>query len=345
MPKEPKPFYRDDRRRWYVQFGVKQINLGADEAVARQMYHALMAARASPEALRGRDGPTLLVCEVLDAYLVWCETHRAPRTYAGHLWHLQRFLKSLPDRKTLAAADLKPHHVEAWANAKAGGKFVWGPTYRRNAIGSVKCAFRWAVVQGYLPSSPVESLKKPEAARNRKAVTPAQFERMLALARRQEHRDVLTLLWESGMRPHELRILEARHVDLAGRRLVIPSEEAKGRKHDRRILLTAAALEVVKRNFESHPSGPLMQNTRGGVWTNYGLNCFFKALRKKLDFPASPYLLRHGFATRLLIAREGPATVAALMGHRDPTMVMKVYQHVGDDEDHLREALSRGTGV
>lgn len=29
--------------------------------------------------------------------------------------------------------------------------------------------------------------------------------------------------------------------------------------------MTDAALEVVKRNFESHPSGPLLQNTRGGV--------------------------------------------------------------------------------
>ena len=87
-----------------------------------------------------------------------------------------------------------------------------------------------------------------------------------------------------------------------------------------------------------------MRNARGRAGTDYGLNWFSKALRRGLDFPASPYLLRHRFAARQL-AREGPATVAELMGHREPTMVMKVYQHVGDDEGHLPEALSQGTGA
>src|SRR5436853_2946659 len=43
--REPKPFFRNQTRSWYVQIGKKQHNLGPDEQVAKQKYHALMAGR------------------------------------------------------------------------------------------------------------------------------------------------------------------------------------------------------------------------------------------------------------------------------------------------------------
>ena len=42
---EPKPFFRKQTGTWYVQVGKKQHNLGPDEQVAKQKYHALMAGR------------------------------------------------------------------------------------------------------------------------------------------------------------------------------------------------------------------------------------------------------------------------------------------------------------
>lgn len=41
-----------------------------------------------------------------------------------------------------------------------------------------------------------------------------------------------------------------------------------------------------------------------------------------------PYDLRHGFATEAIAAGADYGTVAALMGHKSPTMVLKHYQHV-----------------
>jgi hypothetical protein len=43
--REPKPFFRKQTGTWYVQIGKKQHNLGRDEQVAKQKYHALMAGR------------------------------------------------------------------------------------------------------------------------------------------------------------------------------------------------------------------------------------------------------------------------------------------------------------
>ncbi len=344
MSKFPQPFYRDDRRRWYVQLGKKQVNLGPDEAQAWVEYRRVMHERDAPPPL-AHPGQSPLVSSVLDAYLEWCQKHRSKLTYQGHLGHCQRFLKSLSDRKSLTVAQLTAERLEDWASAKRDGRYVWGPTYRRNAIGSVKCAFAWAVEAKLVDHSPVQKVKRPEAARNRKAVTPEQFQLLLAVAKKSQARDVLVMLWETGMRPQELRTLEARHVELDRQRIFIPLEEAKGRKHNRVVLLTPVAMEVVARLVAVRPDGALLLNVRGKPWTSFAFNNLFQRLCAKVGFHASAYLFRHGFATRLLKANEGPATVAALMGHRDATMVMKVYQHVGDDADHLRDALNRASGA
>ncbi|MBO4300534.1 MAG: tyrosine-type recombinase/integrase [Desulfovibrio sp.] len=41
-----------------------------------------------------------------------------------------------------------------------------------------------------------------------------------------------------------------------------------------------------------------------------------------------PYDLRHGFATQLITNDADIRTVAALMGHKSPAMVLEHYQHV-----------------
>ena len=51
------------------------------------------------------------------------------------------------------------------------------------------------------------------------------------------------------------------------------------------------------------------------------------------------YDARHGFGTRKLIQGHDSLTVAELMGHRDGTMLAKVYGHLDRNADHLKKAL------
>ena len=85
MPHYPRPFFRAPRGLWYVQIDGRQVNLGPDRDEAFRQYHDLMArGRDEPESSTGDS-----VVSVLDAFLDWCQKHRAPRTYDWYRDYLQ----------------------------------------------------------------------------------------------------------------------------------------------------------------------------------------------------------------------------------------------------------------
>ena len=243
---------------------------------------------------------------VIEGFLDWCSKHRAPRTYEGHRWHLQRFVDQLPDAARLSVEELKPHHVISWVDAHPD----WGQTYRRNAIASVQRAFLWAEKVGHIDRSPVRHVEKPTSARREQVVSEAEFRRLLGTIKGPHFRDLLEFCWETGARPQEARALEARHFNAVRGRMELPLAEAKGKKRWRIIYLTPKAEEIVKRLAACHRTGPIFRNRCGDPWTSYSINCRFCRLQEKLGTKYALYSLRHSFATRLLEAGVDPLTVS-----------------------------------
>jgi integrase len=58
----------------------------------------------------------------------------------------------------------------------------------------------------------------------------------------------------------------------------------------------------------------------------------------------SLYVLRHSWATHALERGVDALTVAVLMGHRDPSTLAKVYQHLAQNPDYLKEQAKRAAG-
>jgi integrase len=56
------------------------------------------------------------------------------------------------------------------------------------------------------------------------------------------------------------------------------------------------------------------------------------------------YHFRHSWGTRALQRGVDPLTAAILLGHADPSMLAKVYQHLAHDPDFLRRAAMRVPG-
>jgi site-specific recombinase XerD len=55
----------------------------------------------------------------------------------------------------------------------------------------------------------------------------------------------------------------------------------------------------------------------------------------------SLYALRHSWATHALERGIDSVTVAVLMGHRDPSTLARVYQHLTHNPVYLREQAKR----
>lgn len=279
MPRRyPQPFWREFTQCWYVQVGKKQIRLSPDEDEAFRLYHELMGRGPggilSPPAVPPAHSP--LVVEVLDRFLDWCQRTNARRTYDFYRENIQRFASRIP--ATLAVSDLKPFHVTG-----AMADFPhWGNNTKHDFIGAVKRALNWAADEELIERNPLARMKKPAREARELAVTPEEYARVLETVEEPRFRDLIEMAWETGARVQELRQIEARFVDLASSRIVLPPSKAKGKKSHRVIYLTRRAGEVAARLVREWPSGALLRNSEGNAWTKDAINCAFCRLQLAL---------------------------------------------------------------
>lgn len=71
--RQPKPWFRQQSKRWYLQINGKQVNLGPDRESAFETFHRLMSGQGAAQA--GISARCLV-----DRYAVWIDAHRAQST-------------------------------------------------------------------------------------------------------------------------------------------------------------------------------------------------------------------------------------------------------------------------
>src|SRR5262249_23234095 len=146
----------------------------------------------------------------------------------------------------------------------------WSDAYRRGGIVAIQRPFNWAVELGHLADSPIKKVPKPKAQRRESAVSPEDFAVILGrFPEGDPFRDLLEFAWHTGCRPQEARHIEPRHVHLDRQMVVIPKEEAKGKKRPRVILLAGPALEIVTRLVAGRSGGKLFRNEDGKPWKRF----------------------------------------------------------------------------
>lgn len=334
MPKPPpQPFYRKALKSYYVKLGGKFIHLGKDRDNAYAKYHGLMLSRQ----------PTLPETPVeilLGKFLSWCQLHREPLTYEWYLKHLKSFRVHVGP--TLTIANLKAFHVTDWMDLHYKGS---GDNYRNGACRAVMRAFNWGVKQGHIGANPVKGVEKPRAHGRIAYLHPHQWTTVLAKVRDADpFKDFLRFMRATGCRPQEARAAETRHFDRQSETLVFPVDESKGKREPRIIPLNAEAMRIISRLVLKYPDGKLFRNTKGRHWTKNTVTSRFTKLREKLGFEFFAYAIRHTFITDALRQGCNPVTLAHIVGHKDATMILKVYQHLNLNRGHVRAELALATG-
>ena len=269
MAKTPRPWFRRQRKAWFVCIAGVQYNLGKTRKEAYDAYARLMRQPAG-----GKVSPHSLPA-IADAFLDWVQKQRAPDTYQWYRYRLQRFVQRHAD---LRVGDLRPLHAQQWVDSYPGLM----RNSRRNYLRAVKCCFAWAHKQGYTDEHLLRNLELPAQDRREVLITPDDYQALLSFIRNDSLRDLAVVTWQTGCWPQESLRVEARHVDLKNERRVFPPSEAKGERWPRIIYLTEDALEITKRLMLKHPEGPLFRNTSGRSWTPDAVNCAFTSVQLRM---------------------------------------------------------------
>lgn len=316
-------------RAWYTTVGNRQVKLGE----ASEPYERIEAEYHKVHSRKPDKPSDWTVVALCDEFLDFCHRRQAVATFKWYLRYLEPFCQHVGAK--LKADDLRPYMVTRWVDEQYPDA---SPSTKHGATRAVVRVYNWAMKEGLLERNPVQYVSKPTPTPREAYVTPADFERILKQVRG-EFRDVLLFLWRTGARPQEFPLIEAKHVE--DRRITLDRVDSKGKKHRRVIYLDDTAAEIVERLCRRHPQGPIFRNTEGRPWCKDSMNCRMRRLREKLKIDGlCAVALRHGYITRKLKEGMDPITLGVLVGHKDPSMIAKTYQHLARDHDYLLTAVT-----
>jgi integrase/recombinase XerC len=353
----PQPHWKESHKCHYVKLKGKFHRLDPDKGKAFEMYRELLSRFNMREGLTA--AKNLTARDLLATFLDWVERNRELATFQWYRKYIvgtcgkkgkftaAGFSNFLPEK--LLVKDLKPYHLENWLYSrypKADSDTVAG------AITAIQRAFNWAAEQGYIEASPIRKVKKPEKeGRGEHAyLTAEQWDELVLEVKNglreneiEAFLDYITVMRETGCRPQEIRKVESRHINHDNHEWVFERLKSKGKREQRVVVLGDAAYQICRKWALRYPDGPIFRNSDGKPWTNFAVACRYKRLSDKLGFKVFAYAIRHTFATEAIIGGADVITVARLMGHKDLSMLNRVYQHVTKDRGHMEAARRKAT--
>ena len=223
MAKKAAPWYWAARHGWYVLLDGQRHFLGehpkgaAKPAKSKktgrwnsppeidQAFRNLLSSGSSQHGSADEEP----VVNILDDFIIWSQENRSKITASRYEEICQDFVNAKADDNGLKFGQLPisritSRHITQWLNDRP----TWGPTTKRNAITALIRGFNWAVKNRGLDRNPIARMEKPEAKRRKETITPAELEAILGSVTG-PFADLLTVSYDSGARPFEVKELEA----------------------------------------------------------------------------------------------------------------------------------------
>lgn len=298
----------------------------------------------------------------LGAYLrAWLEGKRAavePSTWHAYRFHVEGCLIPLLGR--LPVGGLRPDDVRGAHAALAQPPYSLAPRTIRHVHVRLKQALGQAVRDGTLARNVAEVVEGPKVPRGEvKALAPENVQRLLATAKG-EWRTLWLLALYSGMRLGELlglpwtavtwdvgdgsgegtiTVQQVLAAGDAGNYVVRPYP--KSRSGVRTIRVPAEVVAELRahrhRQLLRRAASPQWEDVAGLVFlTRWGTTHLpgnvIRALKRAakragIEGDVHPHLLRHTFASSLLLAGRPITEVAYLLGHASAATTLSVYAH------------------
>lgn len=277
---------------------------------------------------------------LVDAYLTHLAVERGLgratlEAYGSDLRRLGKHLDGAGVELTSATTE----HVASFVHALADAKL--SPRSQARMLSAVRGLYKWLLAEKHVAADPTELVDRPRARRKLpKAIRPDEILALLGAPDESTPlglRDAAMLhtMYAAGLRVSELVTLKLGDVNLE-----TGFVQAFGKGKKRRVVPLGKAAQHRIERWRSEVRGRwagaserALFVTEGG--TPLGRQTFWRivkkyALKAGIGRPVSPHVLRHSFATHLLLGGADLRAVQTMLGHADVTTT-EVYTHLTGD--------------
>lgn len=283
--------------------------------------------------------PNTNLAELIRKYLEYLEIERgaSPLTLRNYRLYLRRFLEHADQVGCRKADCINSEMVGKYRLTLSRFRDVKGQGLSRKTQGFYAVALRsflkWCIKRDIVTLSP-DKIDLPKIEdRQIKFLTGEQVDQLLnapSINKINGLRDraIMEMLFSTGLRVSELVKIDREKLDFHRRELGVVGKGGKARV----VFISTRAAEWVKRyldlRHDDHPAlFPITPRSIQRMIHSY-------AFKLKLPVEVTPHVLRHSFASDLLIAGADIRSVQEMLGHKN-IQTTQIYTHV--THKHLKE--------
>ena len=252
----------------------------------------------------------------------------SPRNFQFTENHLNPVWKVLNNVK---ASELSIKHMKALVSYLKGKGIKQNTIIRKVSI--IKAAMAWAVAEEIIQADPISSFKCPRGEDKKvPPPTPGEIRALLAVADGHVKR-VILISFYMGVRVGESELLRMTWSDFDFEREVcrVRAAAKNPKRPWREVDISPILLPyLLQWSEEDSAQGiPWVIHYNGGPLRNFRRAWKSAKAAAGITRDMEPYSLRHAFATYALASgNTDMVTLADLMGHSSPAMILKHYGHV-----------------
>lgn len=332
-------------RRYFIDYRLEGKRLrkvvGTSQKAAEIALKEIEVALAKGELDLEPQGGQL--ANLLEDFRSYCKTNLAPGTRKRYSSILDNFCCFLSKKHPLLTKtiDFTPKVFENF-KAFRKGEGACNRTVNSELI-VIKMMFRLGLQWDYVRKNPLDGMSKLRIPMSNppRFFTEDECRRFLSACNEFLYPIFFTFL-NTGMRKGELENLEWTDVDFDRRRIKIRiKDDWTPKTNEREIPINDPLFQLLQdQKVKTNGNRWVFPNKRGvKIWRNC-LRARFMTLTKRCGFPevTAVHVLRHTFASHLVMKGVDLATVKQLLGHADIKTTM-VYSHLMDK--HVDESVHR----
>lgn len=346
-----KPYYKSSHKCWYFKDDSgRETRLDPDEQKAYTLWSLLNATDCLDD-----NSAFAVLAEA------WMQEHKHCMNPTNFKRYCQFVVNFSEEYATYPCMKISKGVLFKWLASPKPGKLrrdgsrgpsiTWAVATRKDAACAIRRIYSWAHSAGRISKNPLADIKVPDARPRVVLVDPVDHSKLIRwLQGREDGKQLALYLIASkcGARPIQLREVRKRNVSADCETWTFAEHKTVEHTGKPLVVQLPPCVATITKMLASvrKDNDLLFVNHKGDPWLKDTVCQRLKRIKHRIGLSENfiAYAYRHTFATNAMLAGVHVGTVAALLGHTDPRTTLKVYGHLDQDQDHLKQAAAKALG-